>query len=403
MRPFFPVIFLTVVIAILSLIEIFLLRALHPYWWERVPMRRFSWGLPIVGVTALLGWTLGILSGSEMLVAAGATVSVAVFVLGLALMISLPISAIVHTSNRLWHRRRRRRLPEGTVDPVRRRILTTSAAVFPALAITAGATGLVNGYLSPRNPLIPLHYPSLPPHLEGLRILHITDVHIGFFIGLKDLEAMAEQASALRPDLVLITGDFSDEADVYLDALRIAAQIPSTYGSYASIGNHEYYAGIREVLQAYEKGPVPLLLDAGTTLDVAGGVLFLAGIDDPRAMGRMPENFFRKSIDAGFRDQPTDVFTILMSHRPIGFDEAAKHKVELTLAGHTHGGQIGFNGRSLLTVINPGNYMWGLFERGDSKLYVSAGAGHWFPYRIGCPAEIPLYVLTSRPRPLTSA
>ena len=131
--------------------------------------------------------------------------------------------------------------------------------------------------------------------------------------------------------------------------------------------------------------------------------MFLAGIDDPRAMGRMPENFFRKSIDAGFRDQPTDVFTILMSHRPIGFDEAAKHKVELTLAGHTHGGQIGFNGRSLLTVINPGNYMWGLFERGDSKLYVSAGAGHWFPYRIGCPAEIPLYVLTSRPRPLTSA
>jgi predicted MPP superfamily phosphohydrolase len=72
---------------------------------------------------------------------------------------------------------------------------------------------------------------------------------------------------------------------------------------------------------------------------------------------------------------------------------AARNGVQLTLAGHTHGGQIGFNGRSLLYTINPEKYMWGLYEKGDDKLYVSAGAGHWFPYRIGCPAEIPLYVL----------
>ena len=397
MRPFFPVIFSTIVIAILSVVEISLLRSLHRDWWQRAWVRRVSWGIPAVGVASLLVWTLGVLGGMHLVVAVGATVTVIVFVLGLALMISLPLSGALHLSDRVLLRRQQRRAPETSVDPMRRRFLTTSAAVFPALAVTAGATGLVNGYLPPRNPVIPLYYPALPPHLEGLRILHITDVHVGLVIGLGDLEAMAEAASVLRPDLVLVTGDFSDEADQYLAALRLVASIPSTYGHYASMGNHEYYAGIDEVLRAYEKGPIPLLYDSGTTLRIAGGELFLAGVDDPRSMGSMPENYFRQRIDAALSEQPLDVFTILMSHRPKGFDEAAKSRIELTVAGHTHGGQIGFNGHSLLTVINPGNYMWGLFERGGSKLNVSAGAGHWFPYRIGCPAEIPLYVLTSRP------
>ena len=85
----------------------------------------------------------------------------------------------------------------------------------------------------------------------------------------------------------------------------------------------------------------------------------------------------------------------MMSHRTSGFDYSAAQGNDLTLAGHTHGGQIGFNGRSLLTSLNPERYMRGLYERGGSKLYVSAGAGHWFPYRLGCPPEIPTYVLTS--------
>ena len=84
-----------------------------------------------------------------------------------------------------------------------------------------------------------------------------------------------------------------------------------------------------------------------------------------------------------------------MSHRPMALDYAADRGIPLTLAGHTHGGQIGFNGRSLLYAINPERSMWGQYERRDSKLYVSAGAGHWFPYRLGCPAEIPIYTLTS--------
>ncbi|MCZ7557168.1 MAG: metallophosphoesterase [Bacteroidia bacterium] len=395
MRPFFPVIFTTITIALLSLIEIFLLRALHRDWWAHLWVRRLSWGVPVAGSISVLVWTLGILSGVELIVAVGATAAAAIFVLGVALMLSLPFSGLLHVADRVRHWVTHKRMKEEPVLAGRRRLLTTTAAVFPALAISAGAKGLANGYLPPRFPVVPLPYPSLPLELEGLRILHISDVHIGFFIGLEDLEDMARDAAAMKPDLVLITGDFSDEAATYLDALRIAAQIPSTYGSYATLGNHEYFRGIQEILRAYERGPIPLLFNSGTELTVGNARLHIAGIDDPKSMRRMPAQFFERSIDAALRDAGDGAFRVLMTHRPMAFDAAAKRGVELTLAGHTHGGQIGFNGRSVLYALNPEKYMWGLYEKDGAKLFVSAGAGHWFPYRIGCPAEIPLYVLTS--------
>ncbi|MDT8324135.1 MAG: metallophosphoesterase, partial [Bacteroidota bacterium] len=229
-------------------------------------------------------------------------------------------------------------------------------------------------------------------------ILHISDVHVGFFIGFDDLERMVALAGAQRPDLVLITGDFSDDAPTYLDALRLAGEIPSRYGTYASIGNHEYFRGIRSIMRAYDRGPIPLLLDSGTVVDIDGTPLYIAGADDPRSMRNRPDDFFANSIDRAMRDAPSDAFSILMSHRPTGFDRAAEMGIPLTLAGHTHGGQIGLNGRSLLYALNPERYMWGLYERGAHKLYVSAGAGHWFPYRLGCPTEMPMYRLTRQPQ-----
>jgi uncharacterized protein len=396
MRPFFPVIFTAVSIIILSVIEILLLRALHRDWWQRLWVRRLSWGLPVAGIVSVLLWTAGILSGGEILVAFGATTAGIVFVIGVALMLSLPVSGVFHVLDRILKRSGRRKRNDAAVNTGRRRVLTTSAALFPAAAITLGAKGMANGYRPPNFPVLPLVYENLPEGLEGLRVLHISDVHIGFFIGLDDLEAMVQAAAALKPDIVVVTGDFSDEAESYLDALRILDQIPATHGVYASIGNHEYFRGIREIRRAYEKGPVPLLLDESTLLRTGGASLYIAGIDDPRSMRRMPATFFENSIDAALRDRPSDAFTVLLSHRPLAFDYAARMGVELTLAGHTHGGQIGFNGRSVLYGLSPEKYMWGLYSKGDSRLYVSSGAGHWFPYRIGCPAEIPLYILTSK-------
>lgn len=400
MKVYFPILFSMVVLALLSGLEILLLKKLHRDWWQYRNVRRVSYGLPIAGISGLLLWALGVTLELDLVVNIGATLTTITLVLGLALMISLPLSGVFHAIDRLvarFARRRNERRGENSVpDPERRKLLTTSAAVFPVLAIAAGGTGLASAYSDPRMPVIPLHYPKLPAALEGLRILHITDVHIGLIIGFDDVERMVELSAAQKPDLVMVTGDFSDDADTYLDALRLAGSIPSRYGSFACIGNHEYFRGIEAIMRAYDKGPIPLLFNSGTALDINGTALYVAGVDDPRSNFRMPENFYLRSIDAAMKDAPADAFSILLCHRPNGFDDAARAGVKLTLSGHTHGGQIGFNGRSLLYSTNPEKYMWGHYEKNGSKLYVSAGAGHWFPYRLGCPTEIPLYVLTSR-------
>ncbi|MFZ1730996.1 MAG: metallophosphoesterase [Bacteroidota bacterium] len=399
MRVYFPIIFSMAVIAILSGLEIFLLKKIHRDWWQHRKVRKISFGIPLVGIAGLLLWAAGVAAEVDLLVTTGATLTSVILVLGLALMISLPLSGMFHAGDRLiallMRKRNERRGEEAPPDPKRRQLLTTSAAIFPVMAIAAGGKGLATAYSEPQMPVIPLVYPDLPAGLEGLRILHITDSHIGLIISLEDVERMVELSALQKPDIVLLTGDFSDDADIYLDALRLAGQIPSRYGSFASIGNHEYFRGIKTIIRAYEKGPIPLFLNSGTTVDINGTPLYIGGADDPRSNFGLPAGFFAQSIELAMRDAPMDAFSILMCHRPDGFDDAARAGIPLVLSGHTHGGQIGINGRSLLSAIIPEKYMWGLYENNGSKLYVAAGAGHWFPYRLGCPTEIPLYVLTS--------
>ncbi|MDT8324166.1 MAG: hypothetical protein RRA94_08650, partial [Bacteroidota bacterium] len=175
MRVYFPVIFSMVSIAILSIVEITLLKLLHPDWWRQRWVRRTSFGLPLAGLLGLALWAAGIALEIDVSVTIGATLTSLVFVLGVAFMLSLPFSAVFHSIDRFiaWIGRRRvesgRR--EAPPDPARRRLLTTTAAVFPLLALTAGGTGIAGAYRDPRIPEIPLHYPALPPGLEGLRIL----------------------------------------------------------------------------------------------------------------------------------------------------------------------------------------------------------------------------------------
>jgi predicted MPP superfamily phosphohydrolase len=85
----------------------------------------------------------------------------------------------------------------------------------------------------------------------------------------------------------------------------------------------------------------------------------------------------------------------LMTHRPDAFPPAAERDIDLMLAGHTHGGQVGFAGRSILESSLPGRYLWGKYLLGQSQLYTSCGVGHWFPFRLGCPTEAPIIELKS--------
>ena len=135
--------------------------------------------------------------------------------------------------------------------------------------------------------------------------------------------------------------------------------------------------------------------NSGTTIKIGGAELYVGGADDPVRMGQREKNhlFLQKSVGAAFDGAPSEAFHLLMSHRPEGLDVAAEQGIAFTVSGHTHGAQVGFNGRSVLEPWMPQAYLWGHYRKGGSQLYTSAGVGHWFPFRLGCPPEAPVYVL----------
>ena len=112
-------------------------------------------------------------------------------------------------------------------------------------------------------PVVPLRYPDLPAELEGLKILHLSDIHIGPYIQLADLEALLARAAQAAPDLVLITGDICDHNPEYLATLRLIESVPTRLGSYASLGNHEYMRGIRRIRRRFDQTSIPLLVNDG--------------------------------------------------------------------------------------------------------------------------------------------
>lgn len=274
----------------------------------------------------------------------------------------------------------------------RRAALSAVAALPPASAVGAGAIGFSTGFASPAVRTKVLSVPKLPKALEGLRIVQISDVHLGVYRTTEDLEAALERASLERPDLVVVTGDFVERPWLWDDALAVLGNARPRLGVYGCLGNHEHFQSTREVRRAYERARVPLLVDDGVRLDVDGVSLALLGIDDPRAMRGDIETPMRASIERALRRADGD-FRLLLSHRPEGIVPASSLDVGLVLAGHTHGGQIGFAGKSAFEPLAPDGYLWGPYLVESTRLYTTSGFGHWYPFRLGCGAELPVLEL----------
>ncbi|MGC4093780.1 MAG: metallophosphoesterase [Polyangiaceae bacterium] len=198
------------------------------------------------------------------------------------------------------------------------------------------------------------------------------------------------------PDLIALTGDVADHIGELRAGLELVMQFAPRSGVYAALGNHEYLNDIRRTLPVYQQSGVELLLDRSTCIQIGAAKLFIAGVDDPVFNGRVGP-FFERTVSARAAEAPSDAFRLLLCHRPQGFEAAARHGFELTLSGHTHGSQLGLFGRSAIEVLFGLPYQWGKYRRGSSRLYTTSGFGHWFPFRLNCPAEAPLIILQRGP------
>lgn len=298
--------------------------------------------------------------------------------------------AVVRSSYALWEVTRSVSLPSApaaTATLSRRAFLQKATVGFGALALVLSARGIWLARGRPRLERITLHLPNLPPAFDGLRIVQLSDFHSGPFMSREQMLEIRGLAEELKPDLYFLTGDFVDTSAVqvppFVDAF---ANLKAPLGVFAVLGNHDYFADIKTVEAGLSAARLPLLRNTHHVLEYRGDRLAILGVDDlwaSRFTNRQPE------IGSAMRGVPEDVFKICLSHQPAYWREVKTHRVDLTLCGHTHGGQIGIAGTqiSLARIATP--YVAGLYKEDGMQLYVNRGLGVFgIPLRLGVPPEV---------------
>lgn len=274
-------------------------------------------------------------------------------------------------------------------------------------AFTAGPMWLSRGRVSRSKAVMniavnrhELAMPQLPDALDGLRITHLSDLHIGKLVTPDRLPEIVDTCNALEGDMIALTGDFVDlSLGVLDDVIAAIKQLRAPLGVHLVLGNHDYLDDGEEVIRRFRKADLSLLMNQRTIIEHAGCAIALSGIDWAKSRTGLAR-LVRSTVGPGKRRDDVDL-SLLLAHHPHAFDAAHKRRVDLTLSGHTHGGQVAFrrrNGNGVLSLANLAfRYPRGLYQRGTGYLYVNAGLGSWFPMRMNCPAEIAQLTLKSEP------
>jgi predicted MPP superfamily phosphohydrolase len=232
---------------------------------------------------------------------------------------------------------------------------------------------------------------NLDPSMAGLRIVQISDVHVGPTIGREFIEELVRRINELAPDVVVITGDLIDGTVAQLGELVAPlGDLKTKHGIYFSTGNHEYYWGPVEEWFDFLKGRgIRVLHNERVRIGGAQG-FDLAGIDDRSAKGFGPGH--GADLEKALAGREADRPVVLLAHHPRQVADAKRLGVDLQLSGHLHGGQF-FPFSVIVWAVEP--YFAGLYAVGDTQLYVSRGTGYWGPpMRLGAPAEITEIELT---------
>jgi uncharacterized protein len=231
---------------------------------------------------------------------------------------------------------------------------------------------------------------NLPPELSGLKVLQISDLHVGPTIRRPFVEKLVRMAAEAAPDLVVFTGDFADGKVRELEGeVAPLASLHAPLGKYYVPGNHEYYwGGASWIEKARQLGFTPLI-NTHEVVQMGGRALAIAGVPDPTAEGF---GFDGPDLGRALSGIPKDAFPkILLCHQPILTADAESRGVTLQLSGHTHGGQF-FPWTLVASWVHRFNA--GLHRLGAMWIYVSRGTGYWGPpVRVGSPAELTLLVL----------
>jgi hypothetical protein len=288
---------------------------------------------------------------------------------------------------------------KALVSVGRRQFLENTANAAVAAPFVAGAYGLFYGRLNLEVSRPRIRLARLPRAFEGFRIAQLSDIHIGPFMTEQQIRKYVDIVNALHPDLIALTGDFVTFDPTTAPAVVSAlAGLRAPFGVYGTLGNHDFWAGIQDSLpRRFAQAGVRILRYEQARIARGPDELNLLGVDfeSLHLFGTGPlkvRRFLERAEPLVSRDR----VNILLSHNPDTFDRAAELGVDLSLAGHTHGGQLAleFISPQLAPsrLVTP--YVSGRFEKPGGQLYVNRGIGTiGVPIRVGAAPEITVYEL----------
>jgi predicted MPP superfamily phosphohydrolase len=244
-----------------------------------------------------------------------------------------------------------------------------------------------------------IYIAGLPAGLDGFRIANLGDVHIGRFIDARELLRGIEAINERHVDLIAVTGDLVDDVDQLEDAMQVLERTNASDNIVAILGNHEEMGDLARILSIYRQhqARIDLLVNQNIAITRGGATLHIVGVNYPLGgtgghMLRYDEQNAAMSLqaDEAFRGLASSDTVVALTHHPAFFPFASAHGAQLTLASHTHGGQLRLFGHPIFDVFP---YLQGIYRRGETYLDVSAGFGHWLPIRFGVPREIVIVTL----------
>ena len=232
---------------------------------------------------------------------------------------------------------------------------------------------------------VEIYLERLPPKLDGFKIVQLSDTHHSPLTSLDHIKRAVKVANRLKPDIFLLTGDYvSHHREFIAPVAEVLGKLKAKHGVHACLGNHDHWTDADLVTHLFRGEGINVLINEGFRLETKRGSFWLAGVDDYMAG--------KTDLTASLRGSFPDEMKLLLAHNPVIFREAARAGVDLTLSGHTHGGQIRL--RDTEKNIIPRRRKAGLHKRRDSQIYITRGIGTVVvPMRYQCPPEISLLEL----------
>ncbi len=293
--------------------------------------------------------------------------------------------------------------PVKKIDSSRRAFIRTSATFVSGYAFTGATLGVLNKneYEIER---INIGLSDLPDEIKGTTVTLISDIHSGPYMDENLIREYTDVVNDLKSDFIMIPGDFTNSNRMEVHPLAKAFKdLKASKGIFGTLGNHDFFSDgeyVSKVLS--DETPVKLLRNQSELISINGKDLCIIGCDDTRQSGSVFDPVLMGYLDAAYdlaeikakekNLELSKIPKITLFHKPYFFEEMNNKKSDLILSGHTHGGQVvlaKFGNLNLSFAGAVSKYISGLYESGNSKMYVSRGIGSvGLPIRFNCKPEI---------------